>query len=88
MNRKEDTHTHTHTHTHTRARARAHTHTYLREKEHSPELKLSHILLHSHEERKKGGKGGGKVGMVERKKKNTERERFGSPLITSWLGIM
>ena len=68
MNRKEDTHTHTH------ARARAHTHTYLREKEHSPELKLSHILLHSHEERKKGGKGGGKIGMVERKKK-TQKEK-------------
>ena len=64
-----------------------HTHIFAG-KEHSLELKLSHILLHSHEERKKGGKGGGNVGMVERKKKNTERERFGSPLITSWLGIM
>ena len=77
MNEQEGRYTHTHTHTHT----------YLRGKEHSLELKLSHILLHSHEERKKGGKGGGNVGMVERKK-NTERERFGSPLITSWLGIM
>jgi len=63
MNRKEDTHTHTHTH-------------IFAGKEHSLELKLSHILLHSHEERKKGGKGGGNVGMVERKKKkNTQKEK-------------
>ena len=76
VNEQEGRYTHTHTH-------------IFAGKEHSLELKLSHILLHSHEERKKGRKGGGNVGMVERKKKkNTERERFGSPLITSWLGIM
>lgn len=65
------------------------TETHTRGKQPLRELKLSHILSHSHKERKKGNEG---EKILEWWKGNTHThthtERFGSPLITSWLGIM
>lgn len=58
MNRKQDTHTQTDT----------------RGKEHSLELKLSHILLHSHKERKKENKGE-KYWNGGKEKTHTHREK-------------
>lgn len=50
-------------------------HTHTCGKEHSPELKLSHILLHLHKERKKGNKREKNTGMVERKNTHTHIHR-------------